>query len=135
MVAKPAPRKAPARKAPVVHRPILQWITAGLGLVLTLSAIGVIVLEALKPGTPPAFSLRVVEALPASGGWVAEVEVANAGSQAAGGVEVEGVQAQTTAGATLDYVAANGRATVFLAFPDDPRAAPPSLSVTGWAEP
>lgn len=139
MAARTSSRKAPAARkaaaAPVVRRPRLQWVASGLGLILTLATIAVIAIEALQPARPPVLSARLVGAHPGASGWVVEVEVANSGLQAASGVEIEAVQGETTASAGLDYVAAEGRGTVFLPLPDDPRLRSPALSIKGWAEP
>jgi|GEM_PF-184893 len=139
MARKPATRaaksaSAAARKT-VAARPVLQWIGAGLGMLVTLGAIGVILVEAMAPARPVAFSVAVREVRPTEGGWIAEVEVGNRGSTAAAGVTLEGMAGEQTAAATLDYVPGDGEATAFLRFPRDPRTAPPVVVVTGWSEP
>ena len=65
-----------------------------------------------------------------------ELDLINAigSAETAAAVEVEGRLGAETARATLDYLPAHGRETVFLTFPSDPRGAV-ELSVPGWSEP
>lgn len=123
---KPGPPPAPA---------LLEWIMGGLGLLIVLAVLAVIVAEALGPRDPAAPEARLVSARPAAAGWLAEVEVRNPGDATAAAVEVEGRLGPDTARATLDYLPAHGRETVFLAFPSDPRGGAAELTVKGWAEP
>lgn len=121
----PGPPPAPA---------LLEWAMGGLGLLLVLAALSVILAEAFGPQSPAAPAARLVEARPAASGWRAEVEVTNTGDRTAAAVEVEGRLGAETATATLDYLPARGRETVFLTFDADPRGAV-ELSVPGWTEP
>ena len=122
---KPGPPPAPA---------LLEWAMGGLGLLIVLAVLAIVVAEAMGPAAPAAPEARLVAARPAASGWVAEVEVANPGDATAAAVEVEGRLGPDTASATLDYLPAHGRETVFLTFPADPRGAV-ELSVRGWSEP
>ena len=122
---KPGPPPAPA---------LLEWLMGGLGLLIVLAVLAVILFEAMGPNSPAAPEARLVSARPAGAGWVAEVEVSNPGDATAAAVEVEGRLGPDTARATLDYLPAHGRETVFLTFPADPRGAV-ELTVPGWAGP
>lgn len=131
MAGKPAAkREAP----PAAATPLTEWITAGLGLILVLFALGVVLASALAPRTLPSLQARIVSAVPSTAGWLAEVEVSNAGSETAAGVEVEGVLGPDTARATLDYVPGHGQATAVLVFPADPRGRA-QVRIRGWSEP
>src|SRR5690606_10297823 len=122
---KPGPPPAPA---------LLEWLMGGLGLLIVLAVLGVIVAEAFGARAPAAPEARLVSARATASGWVAEVEVANPGDATAAAVEVEGRLGRDTARATLDYLPAHGRETVFLTFAADPRGAV-ELRVPGWSEP
>ena len=124
---------AKSSKSSTPDRPVLQWIMAGLGLVLTLAAAGVIVHEALQPPSPPDLTAEVTAVRPASSGFVAEIEVRNLGRDTAAAVQVEGRSGEDTATTTSDYVPGKGRTAVALAFPGAP--APVEARVTGWSEP
>ena len=125
--AKPKPSIAP--------RPILQWITAGLGLAVTLGAGGVILAEALQPARPVDLAARFESERRTSTSRVVNVVVANAGSETAAGVEVVGKIGSETASATLDYVPGDGEASVSLVFPLETTGHPVELSVSGWSKP
>ncbi len=114
-------------------RPVLQWLTAGFGAVVTLSAIGIVVWEGLQPEAPPALSARIVKVETTGAGHAAEVEVRNDGMDTAAAVDIEGVLGDQTATATVDYVPGHGRAVAYLRFDADPRAA--AVSVKGWSAP
>ena len=113
---------------------VLEWVMGGLGLLIVLAALGVILVEAAGPRDPARLEARLESARPEGGGWLAEVEVANAGDETAAGVEVEGTLGDEAASATIDYVPAHGRERVMLSFDGDPRAGL-ELSVHGWSEP
>jgi len=145
---KPAARKPAARAAKavtravntpisrtVVARPILQWLGAGVGVVVTLGAIAVIAHEVLEPARPVALTASITTVRPAATGWVSEVEVVNSGSTAAAAVTLEGRMGDAIATAALDYVPGDGEVTAFLHFPADPRTTPATVVVTGWMEP
>ncbi len=121
---KPAPRST---------RPVLQWVMAAIGAVVTLSAVGIVVWEALQPAAPPALSARIVAVETTPAGHVAEIKVVNDGDDTAAAVDIEGVLGDQTATASLDYVPGHGHAKAYLRFDADPRAA--AVSVKGWSAP
>ena len=125
----------PARKksAPAATRPMLQWLMAAVGAVVTLTAVGIVVWEALQPPSPPALNARIVAIQPTAAGHVATVRVRNDGDDTAAAVDIEGVLGDQTATATLDYVPAHGHARAYLRFDGDPRAA--TVAVKGWSAP
>ena len=114
-------------------RPLLQWGMALLGAVITLTAIGIVVWEALQPTAPPALSARIVAVDVTAAGQVATVRVQNDGDDTAAAVDIEGVLGDQTATANLDYVPGHGHAKAYLRFDADPRAA--AVSVKGWSAP
>ena len=121
---KPAPRST---------RPVLQWVMAAVGAVVTLSAVGIVVWEALQTAAPPALSARIVAVETTPAGHVAEIKVVNDGDDTAAAVDIEGELGGRTATATLDYVPGRGHATAYLRFDEDPRGA--AVAVKGWSAP
>lgn len=121
-------------KAALPAPALLEWVMGGLGLLIVLAVLGVIGAGALGPRAPAAPEARLVDARPAAAGWLAEVEVSNTGDRTAAAVRIEGRLGADTAAATLDYLPARGRETVFLRFEQDPRGAV-ELRVSGWSEP
>ena len=130
-----APRKkTPAQKQPP-RPPLLEWITAGVGLLVVVAALGLILMQALNgPDRPPELSLAAGEVRSTPAGWVVEVEASNAGDETAAGVQVEGRLGAETALAELDYVPAHGQARASLRFDAEPREGL-ELTVLGWREP
>lgn len=120
-------------KSAATTRPLLQWGMALLGAVITLTAIGIVVWEALQPTAPPALSARIVAVDVTAAGQVATVRVQNDGDDTAAAVDIEGVLRDQTATASLDYVPGHGHAKAYLRFDADPRAA--AVSVKGWSAP
>lgn len=118
----------------VADRPLLQWGMAVLGGIVTLSVIGVVLWEAVQLPSPPDLQARIVEVRAAAGGYVAQVEVVNAGADTAAAVDLMGRLGDSPPStATVDYVPGHGRATAWLRFDGDPRGA--TVEVIGWSEP
>lgn len=114
---------------------MLEWIVAGVGLIVILIAFGLLAVRALEgPGRPPDLSLAAHEVRPSPTGWVVEVEVRNAGDMTAAGVQIEGRLGADASTAELDYVPAHGHARASLRFDADPRR-DLELKVLGWREP
>ncbi|KQW86787.1 hypothetical protein [Brevundimonas sp. Root1279] len=129
MAKKPAPKPKAEDKPPV-----LEWIMGALGLLIVLGVLGVILSEAFGPRDPAALEARLVEARPSPTGWLAEIEVENAGDETAAQVEIEGRLGAETASATLDYVPARSRERLTLGFDADPRSGL-TLHTKGFTEP
>ncbi|RZJ26676.1 MAG: hypothetical protein EON85_12145, partial [Brevundimonas sp.] len=85
-MARPAPKKIVATP----ERPVLQWIAAGLGGLVTVAVVAVIAWEAFQPDAPPLLHARVIDVAATSAGFVAEVEVANDGLNTAAAVDISG---------------------------------------------
>jgi len=126
--------KADRRRKAISPRPILQWIAAGAGLLITLAASGVILAEALQPVRPVALSVRVDGEHQAGQSRILDIVVTNAGSETAAAVEIAGKAGEETASVTLDYVPGDGEATAALAFPAG-TPGEPAISVAGWSAP
>lgn len=136
---KPTPRKTPPRAKSVNDIPALEWIAAGVGLVLASTAIGLTAWDAvLGEKGPPAIEVRLKQVTPTAHGYVAEIEAYNHGGSPAARVEIEGVIAgqpsASTAGVTIDYIPQGSRATGGLIFEQDPRAGTLKLRAKGFAD-
>lgn len=132
---KPAPAKPSSPNAP----PLLEWISAAIGLACALAAIGFVAWDAvLGERSPPAIEVRLVEVTPTPHGFVAQVEAINHGGSSAAQVAIEGVLSgrggPETAQATLDYIPQRSRVSGGLVFEHDPRAGRLTLRAKGFAD-
>lgn len=120
---------------------ILEWIAAGVGLTLTLTAIGFMAREGLRRGDgPPVLTVRATEITPTAAGYVVDVRVTNRSRAAAAAVEVAGVlrsggREVETGAITFDYVPGHGRQEGGIVFRNDPRAHALTLAATGYVKP
>lgn len=111
-----------------VRTPLLEWIAAGIGLLLTLMMLGVIGREALNGETEqvPVIAVAATGIAPAAPGYVLAFEASNKTGGTAAAVEVEatlkdGETIVETSKATLDYVPGHGKAKGGVFFAKDPR--------------
>lgn len=138
---KPAAAKSrPANPAPVAT-PLLEWISAAIGLVLTVGVIAVIGWETLNADdSPPAIVVERMAATRTPAGYVLEVKVTNRGGSPAAQVAIEGELtpaggAPETAEATFDYVPDHSTRTGGLFFQTDPGAGALKLTAKGYVSP
>lgn len=142
----PARRKAAASKtaAPGVaagETPLLEWVFAAVGLVLTLGLIGVIGWEAANPDdSPPAIVVEHLRTTQTSAGYVVEVKVINRGGSPAAQVAIEGELTPPggepeTAEATFDYVPDHSTRTGGLFFQADPGVGALKMAAKGYVSP
>lgn len=115
-------RKQPARE------PLLEWISATIGLGLTLAIVALIGREALNGETaqPPAIEVTATGITPIPSGFVVEVEAMNRSGGTAAAVQVEGVLMSgttpvETSSLTFDYVPGHASRKGGLFFRQDPR--------------
>ena len=127
-------------KAP--KEPLLEWIAAGAGLVLTLGMMAVIGREALRgdPVQPPAIEMRVERITPAPPGFVAEVVAINRSGGTAAAVQVEGALKSgesevETSSLTFDYVPGHAQRRGGLFFTRDPRRYRLEVRALGYQAP
>ena len=137
-------RKPPAAPPParlIERTPLLEWIAAGLGLVLTVGAVGYLVGEGLRPEAgPPVLMVSAERISPTPAGYAVDVQVQNRSRTTAAAVEIEGVlrapgQEPETAAVTFDYVPGLSRRTGGLVFQADPRRFPLTLTAKGHVAP
>jgi uncharacterized protein (TIGR02588 family) len=121
--------------------PVLEWIAAGVGLVLAVAVVSFVAVDAInRDGAPAAI---VVEAGPVSsfaGGFTLEIHVRNGSASTAAQVQVEGMllrggQSVEVARATFDYVPGNSERRGGMFFASDPREHEVRLRALGYAEP
>ena len=122
--------------------PALEWIAAGVGLIVTLALFGVIGKEALEgpDRRPPDLVTPVERTTPVTESWVVEVVVANRSPATAAQVVVEGNLLQNgevtaTGKATFDYVPGHSEVHGGLILSEDPSAGELRLRALGYAKP
>ena len=132
----PAPKKAPQSRSPANDIPLLEWIAAGVGLVLAGTAIGLTAWDALfGVEGPPAIEVTLTRVTPTPHGYVAEIEAFNHGGAPAAQVQIEGVVAGgDPSSLTIDYIPEQSRASGGLIFEQDPRAGKLKLRAKGFAD-
>jgi uncharacterized protein (TIGR02588 family) len=129
-------RSKPARE------PLLEWISAAVGLVLTLGIVVLIGKEWLngETGQPPAIEVVAGRVTPVQAGFVVEVTAINHSGGSAAGVEVEGALMSgatpvETSGLTFDYVPGRAERKGGLYFTQDPRRHRLQVRALGYQEP
>jgi uncharacterized protein (TIGR02588 family) len=110
------------------NTPLLEWIAAGLGLLLTLGMLAIIGQEALRGDSSqlPAIEVRVARVVPAPSGFLVEIVANNRSGGTAAAVQIEGMlkSGETeieAASLTLDYVPGHAERKGGLFFTRDPR--------------
>ena len=122
--------------------PLLEWIAAGIGLVLTLGIVAVIGREAIggEAEQPPAIEVKAESLVPISSGYRVGIAAVNRSGATAAEVQVEGrlmagdVPVETS-GLTLDYVPGHATRKGGLFFARDPRRHRLELRALGYQEP
>lgn len=122
--------------------PLLEWIAAGIGLLLLCFVFAVIGRAAIRGDTmqPPQVEVEVRRIAPAGAGWLVAFEAVNRTNGTAAQVEVEGnlgpegapVEKSST---VIDYVPGRGRARGGLYFTHDPRHQPLEVRALGYRIP
>lgn len=138
-----ASRSSKRKAKPAAARiPMLEWIAAAIGLLLTLGMLGVIGLEAVRGdgSRPPAVEASVERITPTAAGYVVEVRLRNLSSATAAAVQLEGALTRgngeaATSSATIDYVPGQSTRRVGLFFGEDPRGQRLEVRVLGYSEP
>lgn len=118
--------------------PLLEWVSAALGLAIAVGLLGIIGREALvhgDGGDVPILAAQIegIESTPS--GYVARIAVTNSSGQTAARVELEGKAGGETSHASIDYVPGRSRAEGGLLFQDDPRQGGVTVRVTGFQLP
>jgi uncharacterized protein (TIGR02588 family) len=125
-------------KKQAARTPLLEWIAAGIGLILLLIVLGAIGQEAMTGAAdePPAITVTAGQVTQTRSGFVVAFEANNASRGTAAAVEIEGKLASgETSSATLDYVPGRGRTAGGLFFKTDPRGQQLELRALGFQTP
>lgn len=122
--------------------PLLEWISAAIGALITLALLGFIAFEAVSgPGNAPAaVGVRATAVHPTPGGYVVEITARNTSDQTAAAVRIEGALMRGAAEvekseAVLTYVPGQSERRAALIFSQDPRKHRLELRPTGYEEP
>jgi uncharacterized protein (TIGR02588 family) len=119
----------------------LEWLASGLGLVLSVGAIGYVVWEGLqRTGLPPVVTVHVERTVETAAGYVVEIRAANQGDTTAAMVEVEGElkrngETVETGGVTFDYLPGQSERKGGLFFKRDPRLHTLQVRAKGFVRP
>lgn len=130
-----------ARKTPKRY-PLVEWISAAIGLAITGAMFGFLALEAAREpdGVPPLLIASPLALVQSNGVYVVQFEVRNASPTTGAGVQVEGVLKRggddvETSSASLSYVPGESVQRGGLVFTRDPRGYGLELRVTGYELP
>lgn len=122
--------------------PLLEWVSAAIGLVIAVAIIGTILVEGLRGSDDPVplLAATVQSVTPAQQNYVVTVRLSNASGRTAAAVQVEGVLKRAgdeveRSTATIDYVPGRSEARGGLIFTADPRTHQLELRVTGYEHP
>lgn len=117
--------------------PMLEWIAAATGLVLTLALLALLGKEALlgQRDEVPTVEVRVERIVEKEGLFVVEVEAVNHHGATASAVEIEGTLGDTASTVTIDYVPGHSRRRAGLYFREDPRGGQLDVRALGYEEP
>ena len=134
-------RSRTAQASFVERTPILEWITAAIGLVLALGAVVFLTWEGLHASDrSPELLARIQAITPSPQGYVVDVEIQNESRATASAVQVEGLlpagsgpEEEVTL--TFDYVPGRGRREGSMTFRRDPRGQPLVVQVKGQVAP
>jgi uncharacterized protein (TIGR02588 family) len=120
--------------------PLLEWISAAIGLAITLGILGYLGSQLRSQREPiPALSVAVERIVNGPDGYTAEIMIRNASPATAAHVHVEGTL-QTgnevrRSFALLDYVPGHSTRRAGLAFDEDPSGGNLDVRVIGYTEP
>jgi uncharacterized protein (TIGR02588 family) len=122
--------------------PVLEWIAAGIGLLLTLGIVAVIGREAVngESEAPPAIEVRALSLARTATGFVVEVAATNRSGATAAAVQIEGELSSggataETSSLSFDYVPGHATRKGGLFFREDPRRHRLELRALGYQEP
>ena len=123
-------------------KPIVEWMAALIGLIITLGMLGFVGWQALSSSetAPPSLSVVAGSVTPAGEGYVVDVTISNASSATAAAVQVRGDL--VNAGAiiessemTFDYVPGRSQKKGGLIFHHNPALMEIRLRTVGYTEP
>jgi uncharacterized protein (TIGR02588 family) len=122
-------------------RPLIEWVAAGISLLITLALVGTIGWEAMQgPLAKPNIVVKVTAISGSGEQYLVEFSAFNHGDQTVAGLNVEGrltAEGQETEikETTLDYVPGQSQTNGGLFFRTDPRIGNLQLSASGYQLP
>ena len=134
------PGNSEDRPGPGDRPPVLEWVAAGVGLLLALCVFGFIGWQALDDATsPPVITVETTQVNAVAGGYRVTFEARNLGGAAAAQVRVEGTVrgggSTETSDVVFDYIPGHSARAGGLFFAQDPKDGHLSLRATGFASP
>ncbi|MGI8704774.1 MAG: hypothetical protein ACR2JJ_03085 [Sphingomicrobium sp.] len=131
-----------ARRSKPRRYPLVEWISAAVGLVIIAAMLGFLALESVgqRDKTPPLLKAEPTALVAGRDHFLVEVEVSNAARNTAASVGIEGTLKQggsdiETSSASVAYVPGESRRRAGLIFTRDPRDYRLVLRVTGYERP
>jgi uncharacterized protein (TIGR02588 family) len=121
--------------------PILEWIVAGIGLLLVAGVIGFLIYEAFTGSRlPPDVKLSVDSVVQTGNGFLVRITAVNQGGITAEGVIIEGelrgdAQHAEQSRTTIDYLPPRSQKKAGLFFTQDPRQFELHVRPLGYEEP
>jgi uncharacterized protein (TIGR02588 family) len=122
--------------------PLLEWVSAGVGLAIVLGMFGFLTVDAMRAdtGVPPIMRAQPTRLTVAPGQYVLQVRVSNSSRKTGASVQIAGNLKRggtvvESSEATLSYVPGQSERRAGLVFTHDPRAYQLDLRVTGYERP
>jgi uncharacterized protein (TIGR02588 family) len=121
--------------------PWLEWLAAGIGMLLVLGIFGLIGWQVFNDATtPPAITVHVENVARVEGGYRVLFQARNNAGEAAAQVEIDGKLSVAgtdpeTSRVVLDYIPGHSTRRGGLFFTRDPRSGTLAVRAAGFAEP
>lgn len=121
--------------------PLLEWLAAGLGLILALGVLGFIGYHAIWGAeSPPQVTVEVQQVRPFEGGYLVEIRARNRGGSTAAQVRIEaelrnGGRVVETGGTMFSFVPPDSERQGGLFFKRDPRGLRLDVRAAGYTRP
>jgi len=134
-------KKNAAKKSHVADIPLVEWIIGAVGMVIVVTAVGVLLREALAGDkSPPDVKLTVHAIAPLRNGYLVKLRAENEGGEPAArvGITVELVEKSKVVEAAetqFEYLPAHSVRDAGVFFARDPREGELRLQVHGYEEP
>lgn len=123
-------------------KPMLEWVSAAVGLMLTLAMLGFLGWKAITGNheAPPTITVDNGEITPVGSGYVVEIVATNESGATAAGVQVQGRimhggRSLATSTVTFDYVPGHSSRHGGMFFESDPRTGDLRTRALGYSEP
>ncbi len=121
--------------------PLLEWIVAGIGLILVVGAIGFMLYQAVSStSAPPVIEIKVESAVANKTGYLVVFEARNTGEQTASNVAIEGEikngdESVEKSGVAMDYIPSHSVRKGGLYFTKNPQPFDLQVRAEGYEKP